>query len=142
MTGQDIAYIYANAKLALLGTFEKNKMISARKARVTGGVCENSLLMLDIQLVKDDPMQYHYSHPSNDSVGDAPLTPDPYEAETVHLASSTFTGAGHGLFASRDIKKGELLSFYNGFQFFGQKERQVHDAHCLKITPGIQKREI
>ena len=46
MNGNDIVYIYPKAKLALVGKFKDNVMISARKSFITEVNCENDLLQL------------------------------------------------------------------------------------------------
>ena len=44
-----------------------------------------------------------------------PLLPDPFEKNSVEVKKSTIKDANEGLFLIRNIKKGELISFYSGF---------------------------
>ena len=46
-----------------------------------------------------------------------PLLEDPYEQETVYVAPSKLgEAAGEGLYAKKHIRKGQLVSLYNGIR--------------------------
>ena len=47
-------------------------------------------------------------------MGEGLLIPDPYEECTVEVRCSTVEGGGEGLYTRRTIRKGEIVSFYNG----------------------------
>ena len=48
-----------------------------------------------------------------------------YEAETVEVQISTIKNSGDGLFALRDIKKGEVISFYSGYPSNGNLKKAL-----------------
>ena len=56
-----------------------------------------------------------YSPPTFYSFGVPPLLPDPFERNTITVKGSNIEGANEGLFVKRNIKKGELISFYSGY---------------------------
>ena len=59
-----------------------------------------------------------------------PLLEDPYEQDTVYVAQSGIaTDAGEGLFAKRDLLKGELVALFSGL-------REVKHGRSVTITAG------
>ena len=58
-----------------------------------------------------------------------------YEAETVEVQTSTIKNSGEGLFAFRDIKKGEVISFYSGYPNTGNLQK-VLDFDYYEGTLG------
>ena len=118
-TGDDLAYIYSFGRLALVGKFEDKYMKSARKANIVKAKCENSLLTLEFS--EPTGPELYYDLPSNSSLGTTPLVRDPYEQMTIELQNSTVPVAGHGIFAIRDVKVGEVLAFYNGMEYVDEQ---------------------
>ena len=55
-------------------------------------------------------------------IGDQPTIMDPYEKQIVYV--NTTDWGDDGLFAKRDIKKGELVAYYNGL-LFNQTENEL-----------------
>ena len=59
-----------------------------------------------------------------------PLLEDPYEQDTVYVAQSGIaTDAGEGLFAKRNLRKGELVALFSGL-------REVKHGRSVTITAG------
>merc|ERR1711874_626854 len=56
------------------------------------------------------------SRSTQHSIGPAPLVPDPYESSTVEVRFSQVEGGGEGLYARRNVAKGEIVAFYNGIR--------------------------
>merc|ERR1711988_1930952 len=46
MTGDNIAYIYPGAKLALVGKFKSNKMLAGQSANILQATCKDNLVTL------------------------------------------------------------------------------------------------
>ena len=70
---------------------------------------------------KNTDMTYRTDISGFSVISATPLEPDPYEVYLVRVGESTVPGGGEGLFATRDIPSGTVLSFYNGVRF--------HDCH-------------
>ena len=51
---------------------------------------------------------------TRDTVGPGPLVRDPYERTVCEVRSSQVEAGGEGLFAVRNIARGEIVAFYNG----------------------------
>ena len=56
------------------------------------------------------------------------VSKDEYEAETVEVQISTIPNSGEGLFALRDIKQGEVVSFYSGYPISGNLKKPLDVA--------------
>ena len=56
-----------------------------------------------------------YSPPSYSSTGLPPTIMDPFENNTVKVRPSHIPGSNEGLFTTRPVARGELVSFYSGF---------------------------
>jgi hypothetical protein len=70
---------------------------------------------------------FFYDPPSNESLGSPSmlLVRDPYEKKTVELQESLIPGAGHGIFAVRDIANGQVVHL------------QLFISYLFKQTLGI-----
>lgn len=55
-----------------------------------------------------------YDPSTEDSISSSPLSPDEWEHARVVVGQSEIEGGGEGLYARVSLKKGELISFYNG----------------------------
>ena len=128
--GLNEAYVYPGSKLALVGRFKNSHMESAQAANITRITCSNNVLKLEFS--QPYGPEFYFNPSTNETIGEMPLVPDPYEAITVKVDASGVPNAGLGLFAVRNIKKGEVLSFYNGFRFVGNEKITLHHEKCIK----------
>ena len=71
--------------------------------------------MITLKLSPPSGPAFHYDPPTTTSYGDQPSLTDPLEKKYVHLEASTVNVAGLGLFASRDIRKGDTIAVYGGY---------------------------
>ena len=68
-----------------------------------------------------------YCDPSNEThISSDPLVCDPYEQQYVYVKSSKI--AGEGLFAKKFLRRGMIVSFYNGFHL-SHKQVTIKQAH-------------
>lgn len=65
-----------------------------------------------------------YDPPSCISISRYPLLTDLYEDVTVYVDMSTVEGAGEGLFASRDIECGQLVSLFSGTKIYKDSNKR------------------
>lgn len=136
MSGDEIAYIYPGAKLALIGKFKSNIMIAGQKSKIVQATCKNS--MVSLLFDKPEGPKFHLSIGTNNSIGDMPLVPDPYESMTAKMDTSTIPNSGLGLFAVRDIEENEIIAFYNGYHLVGKEEVDLHTINCHNKTKGTE----
>ena len=110
LTANDISYIYPDYLTSMTGTFEDTLMKNARESKVTQVTCKSGLLRLKFTKRSNNSVIYFYDPPTNETLGSMPLVRDPYEEKTIELQESSIPGAGHGLFAIRNIPKGQVKS--------------------------------
>ena len=83
------------------------------------------------------PVRVSLSISTVTSVGPGPLTPDPYELVTCEVRRSSVSGGGEGLFARRNIEKGEIVAFYNGVRLPyvpGEKENWETSGYKIFVN--------
>ena len=86
-SGPNIAYIYPDGKTALLGQFEKGKMVHAVGAEVTGMRTQpESSLIQPVLAYLDNPEVYTYQESNRTWMGSKPLQRDPYEEKFLVIA--------------------------------------------------------
>ena len=113
LTGHNIAFLYPDLVTGLLGQFRRGVALSVRPASVSGvripagGMAQLSFTRLEGRAVSR-------SVSTRDSVGPQPLVRDPYERTVCEVRASQLEGGGEGLFAVRNITRGEIVAFYNG----------------------------
>ena len=71
-----------------------------------------------------------YSPPSYHNTGATPTLMDPFENNTVEVRKSQIPGASEGLFTTRPVSRGELVSFYSGLL-----------TKCDYIIPHLHRRK-
>ena len=71
-----------------------------------------------------------YSPPSYSNTGLPPTIMDPFENNTVEVRKSQIPGASEGLFTTRPVSRGELVSFYSGLL-----------TKCDYIIPHLHRRK-
>lgn len=134
MSGENIAYIYPSARLALIGKFKDNYMVSGRKAIIQRATCQDNLISLEFS--PPEGPEFYFDAGTNVSMGSLPFAKDPYEEMTVKLDTSNVPGSGQGIFAVRDIEADEVIAIYNGFHFAGKSEVEAHEEDCQNRTEG------
>ena len=112
-TGDDIAFVYPDLKTALVGQFTKGLAISVFPGTLSHvDIPKDGVACPWFQTRAVSPVS---NSPSTmTSVGLSPLVRDPYEMTTCEVRGSNVPGGGEGLFAVRNINKGEVVAFYNG----------------------------
>ena len=127
--GINEAYVYPGARLALVGRFKNNHMESAQASKITRITCSNNVLKLEFSQPYGPKL--HFNPSTNETIGEMPLVPDSYEEITVKVDTSGVPNSGNGLYAVRNIKKGEVFSFYNGLRYT-DKEKTLQFDNCIK----------
>ena len=112
MTGDNIAFVYPDLSTCLHGQYEDGMAVSVRPGVVTRVTMDHDIATP--HMVTTSTVSVTHSASTMTSVGPGPLIPDPYESRTCEVRSSEVEGGGDGLFTVRNIKKGEIVAFYNG----------------------------
>ena len=112
MTGDNIAFVYPDLSTCLHGQYEDGVAVSVRPGVLTSVTMDHAIPRP--HMLTTSPVSVSHSVSTMTSVGPSPLIPDPYESRTCEVRSSRVEGGGDGLFTVRDIRKGEIVAFYNG----------------------------
>ena len=113
-TGDNIAYLYPDLTTAILGRFDKGVLISGRAASLSGVRLVDNIAVPEFTVTGGEDETVSYCRSTEESVGLQPLVRDPYESRTVEVGPSKLGGGGEGLFLRRNVKKKEIIAFYNG----------------------------
>ena len=106
--------------------FEDGIMIHGRPAKIVAERCNDGIKEIKISKVKANAPTFKYSRPTRVNIGDQPTVMDPYEKQVVYVKTTKW--GDDGLFAKRDIKKGELVAYYSG-NFFNGTEMQLFTSN-------------
>ena len=131
LTGDKIAFVYPDLSTAILGRFDRGVLVSGLAGRITGLEVLEDIAVPQIEITAGQSEFVTFSLSTEDSVGLQPLTTDPYEAGTVEVRPSQVGGGGEGLFLTRDVKKSEVVAFYNGVRLpprHGRKKDTWEDS--------------
>ena len=109
--GENIAFIYPDFETALLGKFENGVMIAAKPTRIAAERCNNGIKELKFSEPKENAPTLKYERPTNLRPGDQPLVADPFETRRIYIGKGVMQD---GMFAKKDIRKGELICYYSG----------------------------
>jgi len=126
----DIAFIYQDLELALIGQFDKGIMTYGQESQVIGSTCnEHGIRVLKFS----DPVGsvYHYEEPTNVTLGDQPHLRDPLENKYMYIKKSEFNG--EGAFAARDLPADLIYANYAGFLYTAEEDRTI-------LTPRLHRK--
>ena len=122
-----MVFIYPDMKTVLVGKFEDGIMLSGRPAKIVAERCNDGIKEIKISSIKPDAPTFKYSRPTRVNIGDQPKEMDPYERKLVYI--NTTKWGDDGLFAKKDIKVNELVSYYSGI---------IWDSAELELFPNNQ----
>ncbi|XP_059079759.1 histone-lysine N-methyltransferase SETD7-like isoform X2 [Tigriopus californicus] len=121
------AFLYPDLETAILGQFHQRVLLRGQGSRVIGEACQNGWIRdLTFELPRAGSPHFKYGPPSHYSFGHGPQLSDPYEDQSVrvgrwsaertmdHKKALFDPDLEEGLFAKRDIKKGQTVAFYSG----------------------------
>lgn len=109
------AYLYTGFLAAIVGKYRQNYLKFGQAAFVTKERCRNGIKEVEFSQPTGDI--FSYKPPDNKSYGNKPTVPDPYETLSVYVKESSVASSGEGLFASRDIPRGDMVALYNGHKY-------------------------
>lgn len=115
LTGDDIAYIYPDFSMAILGKFDDGVLVEGYKCEVLG-CYEDCGMMVPVFTDPSGP-SYSFENPTIRNIADHPLVRDPWEETKVVVDQSRLPQGGEGLFAKKDIERCEVVALYNGIKF-------------------------
>jgi len=115
LTGEDIAYIYPDFKMAIKGKFVDGILIEGHQCDLIGSYMDDGIMVP----VFGEPRgpAFEYEQPSIRNIALHPLLRDPWEDQKIYVSDSMLPQGGEGLFAKRDIEKREVVALYNGIKF-------------------------
>ena len=109
--GNHVVFVYPDMVTVLLGRFEKGKMIAAKPSVTIAERCHKGIKEIKIRHPRSNATIFKYSRPDRLRIGNQPKVMDPFTKKNIYIGDGT---KDDGVFARRDIKKGELVMYYSG----------------------------
>ena len=122
-------YLYPDWSSCVSGTWRDHILEEGGYCRITQFCLNNITSLASINTEPSHEMRLTYSPPSYSSTGLPPTVMDPFENNTVEVRQSHIPGSKEGLFTTRAVARGELVSFYSGFL-----------THCKYIVSPLHRR--
>ena len=113
-TGRDVIYFYPGYGLAVSGSFEQGKMENARECVPVYVKYDETGLPYPVVNVLKNSRLLEYENPGTHVPAKNCGLRDLWDIIHVYVAPSRVEFAGEWLFARRHIKKGSLVSVFNG----------------------------
>ena len=142
--GVEGVYVYPDWSSCVSGTWRHYTLVRGRYCRVTGAEEAGAGLVLHTAPLQHSPA-LAYSPPSYTSFGLPPTQRDPFENSTVAVRESVIGDVmeardkGQGLFTVREVRRGEVVSFYSGYVI---KNEQVLSKLTSRIMSVVALRDI
>jgi len=115
LTGDDIAYIYPDFKMAIRGKFIDGVLVEGHQCDVIGAYMDHGIM---VPVFGDcSGPAFEYEQPGIRCIALHPLLRDPWEDKKVFVSDSMLPQGGEGLFAKRNIERREIVALYNGIRF-------------------------
>ena len=112
-SGEKITFLFPDLEIGYFGHFVKGVMVDAVPALIESVNFVDGIPVPNMKVVKG-AVSVGYCKSTLTSVGALPLVKDPYEERMCEVRRSQVEGGGEGLYAKRNISKGEVVAFYNG----------------------------
>ena len=109
-------------KTVLVGQFKDGIMINGKHAKIIAERCNDGIKEIKVSVPKPDTPTFKYKRPTRLNYGEQPTVMDPYEKNIVYIKESAW--GDDGLFAKRDIKPKEVVTYYSGI-FWNATEMEL-----------------
>ena len=106
-------YIYPDWSSCVSGTWRGHTLEQGGYCRLTH-LCLHPTSLPSLRTEASHNLSLTYSPPSYSNTGLPPTSMDPFENNTVEVRPSHIPGSNEGLFTTRAVARGELVSFYSG----------------------------
>ena len=106
----------------LVGKFKNGTMIAAKSSKIIRERCHRGIKEIEIANPKENSIVYKYQRPTRLRIGDQPRVLDPYTKKNIYIGKGK---KDDGVFAKRDIAKGELVVYYSGL-FWNTTEQALY----------------
>ena len=113
-TGPNITFVYPDMETVLFGDFEKGIMKRSLAGRITATRCRNGIKEIKVSVSNNTSSTYQYMRPTDTLITQKPTLADPLEAINVYVSDSDIVKGEKGLFAQKDFKVDDLISYYSG----------------------------
>ena len=107
-------YLYPDWASCVSGTWRGHTLEEGGYCSLTQ-LCLHNSSLASLSTEPSHNLSLTYSPPSYSSTGLPPTIMDPFENNTVEVRPSHIPGSNEGLFTTRPVARGELVSFYSGF---------------------------
>jgi len=114
LTGDNIAYIYPDFKMAIKGKFKDGLLVEGYQCQLEGCYLDRGVQVPVFS--KTFGPAYQYEEPSIKNIALNPLLRDPWEDIRVCVGPSNLPQGGEGLFAKRAFAMKEVIALYNGIK--------------------------
>ena len=111
---EDIAYIYPDLELAMIGHFEKGLMIRGQEAEISKAIW-NEYGILTLQFSNPSGPYFSYNEQNNATFDAFPLIEDPLDKKYVYVKKSKKYGDGG--FAKMDIPAETVFATLSGYVY-------------------------
>ena len=118
----EIIFLYPCLYTAIVGQYKSGKLVSGHYRTLDTATVVNGFISLTF--TDQIGREVLYDPPSCFYISRYPLETDQYEDDTVYVAMSSVEGAGEGLFASRDIQCGDLVSLFSGTKIYKDSNKK------------------
>ena len=97
------------------GTWRDHTLEEGGYCRITQLCLNNNTSLPSLSTEPSHSLRLTYSPPSYSTTGLPPTIMDPFENKTVEVRPSHIPGSNEGLFTTRPVSRGSLVSFVSGF---------------------------
>ena len=112
----------------LIGKFVNGTMIASKQSKIVRERCNKGIKEIEIAKPKENSIIYKYQRPTRVNIGDQPRVMDPYTKRNIYIGDGK---KDDGVFAKRDIFKGELVAYYSGL-FVNTTEQALYTMGTYK----------
>ena len=111
---QNVAYVYENFEIALVGKFSESKLIRGTPMKIERQRCKNGMMEIDfVPFENKQPNLTFFDMTAIQKQESKKM--DPLDKWNVRVASSQVSNeAGLGLFATKDLGIGSIIALYSG----------------------------
>ena len=124
-------WLYPDMETLMVGRWDaRGRMLHGQLGEVVGVTCNQGVMVLDVRAEAGAKI-YKYDSSSKTRIATHPLDMDPYETKNVECRKSRYLSLlivilmgtpiihriqGQGLFAKKGLKKGSVVSYFNGYR--------------------------
>ncbi len=138
ISGEQAIYVYPDIRTVIVGRFEGDRLVRGRMGTIVGVAFEDFVAVPSVAVDQESDVTVVRDVSTGRRISRFPLQEEPWESRHVEVGGSLLSEeAGEGLFAKVDMKRGQLVAFYNGVRLQSGRDDDSWSGYRVRLNGQV-----